>query len=313
MSETKPRYRSIVHDSARWEDFPLRPGDIVISTPPKCGTTWMQMICALLVFPDAVLDRPLDEISPWLDMVIKDRAQVFARLAAQRHRRFIKTHTPLDGLPDDGRVTYICVGRDPRDVAVSWDHHWANVDQATFFAVRAKVAGTDDLAELLALDPPFLAESAEARFWHWVDNPASPLHATCSLRATLRHFEEALRARDCSNVVICHYGELKKDLEGEMRRLAERLGIVVAEHRWPGLVEAASFERMRERADELVPNSSERIWKQNRGFFHAGTSGQWREFFDEQAQRRYEARVAALTSPAVAAWAHHGGAGAPAR
>jgi aryl sulfotransferase len=40
----------MVWDSARREGFELRPDDIVISTPPKCGTTWTQMICALLIF-----------------------------------------------------------------------------------------------------------------------------------------------------------------------------------------------------------------------------------------------------------------------
>jgi aryl sulfotransferase len=44
------RYSNMVWDSARWEGFELRPDDIVISTPPKCGTTWTQMICALLIF-----------------------------------------------------------------------------------------------------------------------------------------------------------------------------------------------------------------------------------------------------------------------
>ena len=55
-------------DSARWEGFPFRNGDIVISTPSKCGTTWMQMICALLVFQTTDFNPPLTEISPWLDM-----------------------------------------------------------------------------------------------------------------------------------------------------------------------------------------------------------------------------------------------------
>jgi aryl sulfotransferase len=30
---------------------------------------------------------------------------VFADLEAQTHRRFIKTHTPLDGIPNDPTVT----------------------------------------------------------------------------------------------------------------------------------------------------------------------------------------------------------------
>ena len=82
------------------------------------------MICALLIFQTPTFDRSLDLISPWLDMLTRPLDEVVADLDAQQHRRFIKSHTPLDGLPFDERVTYICVGRDPRDVAISWDHHW---------------------------------------------------------------------------------------------------------------------------------------------------------------------------------------------
>ena len=46
------RYEGVVFDSSRWDGFALRPGDIVISTPPKCGTTWTQMICALLILQE---------------------------------------------------------------------------------------------------------------------------------------------------------------------------------------------------------------------------------------------------------------------
>src|SRR5262245_42224747 len=118
MSAPRPRYLSFVHDSARWDGFELRAGDILLSTPPKCGTTWMQMICSLLIFQDPEREQALSTVSPWLDMTVKKREVVWALLEAQTHRRFIKTHTPLDGLPSDDRVTYVCVGRDPRDVAV---------------------------------------------------------------------------------------------------------------------------------------------------------------------------------------------------
>src|SRR5690349_5042298 len=178
MDEPRRRYRSVIHDSARWDGFRFREGDIVISTAPKCGTTWLQMMCGLLIFQDASFDRPLAEISPWLDIVSRPRAQVHALLDAQRHRRFIKTHTPLDGLPLDDRVTYVCVGRDPRDVGVSWDNHWANANADTFFAARAETEGVDDLEKLIALDPPVMAETLEDRFWHWIENPAAPVHTT---------------------------------------------------------------------------------------------------------------------------------------
>src|SRR5262249_39726181 len=95
MPAARAQYRSIISDNSRWAGFEFRPGDIVISTPPKCGTTWMQMICALLVFQTPDFDGSLDLISPWLEMLTRDRDSVFADLAAQTHRRFIKSHTPF--------------------------------------------------------------------------------------------------------------------------------------------------------------------------------------------------------------------------
>src|ERR1700680_4877353 len=101
MSESVPRrYRSPDEDSCRWLGFPFRAGDIVISSRSKHGTTWVQMICALLVFQRPELPAPLWELSPWLDWLVTPCSDVFARLAAQRHRRFMKTHTPLDGIPN---------------------------------------------------------------------------------------------------------------------------------------------------------------------------------------------------------------------
>jgi len=112
------RYTSRDEDSARWSGFPFRAGDIVISTRSKSGTTWMQTICALLVFRTTTLPAPIAELSPWLDFLVTPLEEVLARLEAQTHRRFIKTHTPLDGLPLDPRVTYIVVARHPLDAAV---------------------------------------------------------------------------------------------------------------------------------------------------------------------------------------------------
>ena len=147
------RYEASMYDSNRWDGFELRPGDIIISTPPKCGTTWTQMICALLILQEPELPLPLDTLSPWIDMVTRARTDVFADLEAQTHRRFIKTHTPLDGIPSDPTVTYICVGRDPRDAGLSMDHHIDNTDIGAFLNQRERAAATDGV-ELGPLPPP---------------------------------------------------------------------------------------------------------------------------------------------------------------
>jgi hypothetical protein len=61
------RYRTFGADSGRWDRFEFRPGDIVISSPPRSGTTWTQMLCALLVFGGPDFPAPLERVSPWLD------------------------------------------------------------------------------------------------------------------------------------------------------------------------------------------------------------------------------------------------------
>ena len=111
------RYRGVMSDSARWERFTFRPGDVVISTPSKCGTTWMQTIVGMLLLDRVDLGAPISTLSPWLDMLIRTDDEVFGLLDRQTHRRFIKTHTPLDGLPQHDEVTYIALIRHPLDVA----------------------------------------------------------------------------------------------------------------------------------------------------------------------------------------------------
>jgi len=164
------RYEGTVFDSRRWDGFELRPGDIVISTPPKCGTTWTQMICALLIFQEPELALPLDRLSPWIDMVTRSRTEVFAELEAQTHRRFIKTHTPLDGIANDPSITYICVGRDPRDVALSMNRHIDNMKIGAFLELRERAAAIDgvELGPLPASLPR--PDGERDRFWRWVDD-----------------------------------------------------------------------------------------------------------------------------------------------
>lgn len=306
------RYVTDFHDSARWDGFEFRADDIIISTPAKCGTTWLQTICALLVFQTVELDRPLSLISPWLEMLTRPRSEVIADLDAERHRRFIKSHTPLDGLPFDDRVTYITVARDPRDVAVSIANHDDNFDDDAFERARARTLGGapgDGDGGAPYVEPvtaPAPRLDARGRFWEWIDDPAPPPTASSSFVRMLHHLQTFWAARARPNVVLLHYADLLGDLDGSMRALAARLEIAVDESRWPVLVEAATFSAMRGRAEELAPNIDAGFWRNPTEFFHRGTNGQWRSLLDDHDLVRYRARVDALIPPEVAAWIHHG-------
>jgi aryl sulfotransferase len=264
----------------------------------------MQMICALLIFGDADLPRPLTELSPWLDIQTETISNVFAALAAQRHRRFIKSHTPLDGLPFDERVTYICVGRDPRDAAISSDNHLNNMNREVLLKACETAVGPDDLPSLTPDGVPPRVESPVERFWRWVEDDAPPCEG---LELLLHHLGTFWDRQQTVNVVLVHYADLQADLEGEMRRLAGLLGIVIGEDTWPALVAEARFDRMRERAHEVVPQvTMDGLWHDTSRFFNRGTSGQWRKFLGPEDLDRYEARMRWLATPDLAAWAHGG-------
>src|SRR5271169_3201982 len=111
-------------DSRHWSGYKPRKGDVIIATAPKVGTTWMQQIVNLLIF-QSPQPRPLRELSPWLDSRIHFPIEVvLPMIEAQTHRRFLKSHLPLDALPIYDEVKYIHVARDGRDACMSLLNHY---------------------------------------------------------------------------------------------------------------------------------------------------------------------------------------------
>jgi hypothetical protein len=229
-------------------------------------------------------------------------AEVTAALAAQSHRRIIKTHTPLDGLPLHPDATYLVVGRDPRDVAISFEHHAANMDFAHFLAQRAAAVGNADLAELPARPVPSADPVERFRTFVAAESPGSPP----TLASVLHHLDLAWQRRHQPNVALFHYADLTADLPGELLRLARVLGIPCSPERARALALEASLARMRERGAEVAPSGSRGFWKDVRAFFRSGGSGEWRARVTTADLAAYEARVAALVGPELAAWAHGG-------
>jgi aryl sulfotransferase len=303
MADTPYRYQSPEEDSGRWLDFPFRDGDIVISTRSKTGTTWVQTICALLIFQNPEFPAPIAQLSPWLDHLVAPRDEVFARLAAQQHRRFIKTHTPLDGIPLDPRATYIVTGRHPLDTAVSLYHQGDNIDRAKVRALTGAPEPAQPRPPRKPLHDWLLAYiSGDAAPWIVRTHPREDLD---SLPGLMWHLSDAWARRHEPNVMLVHYDYLSADLAGQMRRIAGRLGISVPDPVWPALVQAATFEAMRSSADRLIPSAG--VLKSNAAFFRRGTSGAGREVLSDEEIAAYHARVARLASPGMLGWLHSPG------
>jgi aryl sulfotransferase len=295
------RYVNDEEDSARWTGFPFRNGDIVISTRSKTGTTWLQMICALLVFQTPELPEPLGVLSPWLDHLITPREQVIARLEAQQHRRLIKTHSPLDGIPVDPRARYIVTGRHPLDTAVSLYHQGNNIDRARVRALTGAPEPTGPPKPRKPLHEWLLSYISGAEP-PWLDR-GKPREDLDSLPGLMWHLSDAWARRGEPNVLLVHYDELSADLEGQMRRMADWLGIVVPEPTWPTLVPAATFGQMKRNAADRIPGAGG-VLKSDEAFFRRGTSGAGREILSDDEIAGYYARAAELAPADLLAWLH---------
>jgi hypothetical protein len=277
-----------------WAEFSFRPGDIVISTAAKSGTTWMQMICALLIFQTPELPASIPELSPWLESNWPEERARVKQLEAQQHRRFIKTHIPLDQIPIHPSATYIVVARNPLDVAVSRHHQDSVLFSAKNPGQPKSSEGPHKSARQALLDR--IDEIGTSR------NGKEPL-----LDEILKSLSGAWERRAEPNVELVHYEDLSSDLQGEMRRLARRLDIQVPEDIWPSLVQAATFKQMRAAADELQPLKYAEARDASKGhaaFFRQGSSGEGRALLTEAEAARYYTRASQVAPRELLEWLH---------
>ncbi len=222
---------------------------------------------------------------------------MLAQLDAQTHRRFIKTHTPLDGVPEWSDVTYVTVGRDPRDVFVSWEHHTANLNPENVFAAIDGAVGFETVLPFVDDSP----DTIEERYDLWLVNESST--ALMSLAFVASHLEASWQRRSRPNVEMFHFEELRSDRAGAMTRLAEALDVQLSSDRIEELAEAASIGRMRVRADDLAPNTKT-IFHDSTNFFRSGEGGDWRSFVTPEPDAIYWQRIDELMSPELRDWLH---------
>jgi aryl sulfotransferase len=281
-------YVSAVSDNRRWEAFAHRPDDIFVCTPPKCGTTWMQTIVNSLLWPDGNAPGAVTYLAPWLDARFAPIEEIVARLDGQQHRRSIKTHTPADGIPWFDDCRYIYVARDGRDAFMSMCHH-------------AEIFRDDVRANLNAV----AAEEGVPPMPTWNGDVHAFFAAWLVRAGFFAHVRSYWDRRDQPNLLFVHYNDLKADLAGEMRRVADFLGIEVSEQAWPEVVDRCTFERMRERDTDI--GGFERNFEGGiRAFLFKGTNGRWRDVLTDDELAAYARAVAEELPPEAATWLERG-------
>jgi aryl sulfotransferase len=275
-------------DSTIWNDFNFRDDDIVISTWAKSGTTWTQQIVAQMLF-NGDPDLPVADMSPWLDIRVPPKQVKLPMVEAQAHRRFLKTHLPVDALVYSPTAKYIYIGRDGRDVLWSMYSHHVNANQLWYDALNDTPG---------RVGPPIERPPADVRqYWRdWMDRDGYPFWP----------FWENVRTwwqlRGLPNLLFVHFNELKRDMPGEMRRIARFLDIPIDESRWGDILEYCSFPWMKKNATKSVPLAGA-FWDGGaEAFINKGVNGRWADVLTAAESAEYEARAVSELGPECARW-----------
>jgi aryl sulfotransferase len=280
-------------DSTMWNDIQFRADDIIIATYAKAGTTWVQQIISQLIFQGQE-DLPVAEMSPWVDLRIPPKEIKLPEIEAQTHRRFLKTHLPVDALVFSSKAKYLYIGRDGRDVMWSMYNHHANANAMWYDALN----NTPGRVGPEIGKPP--ATAAEY-FEHWLDNDGAPFWP----------FWENIRSwwaiRDLPNVKLIHFGDLKRDLSGQIEAIAAFLDIPVPPNMMDDIVQHCTFDYMKANANASVPLGGA-FWDGGaQTFIHKGTNGRWKDDLSAEVSDRYMARARQELGAECADWLMGGG------
>jgi aryl sulfotransferase len=275
-------------DSTVWNDFKFRDDDVVISTYAKSGTTWTQQIVGQILFNGSE-DVSIGQSSMWLDLRVPPREIKLAAFEGQTHRRFLKTHLPVDALVFSPKAKYIYVGRDGRDVVWSMYNHHRNANDTWYQMLNETPGLVGEPMERCTLDVvPY--------FRRWMERDGYPFWP----------FWENVKSwwaiRELPNVMFVHFANLKKDLPGEMKRIAKFLDVDIEESRWPVLAEHCSFDYMKAHAAMSAPLGGV-LWEGGaETFINKGTNGRWHDLLTADDSHAYEARALNELGAPCARW-----------
>ncbi len=261
-------------DSTFWNDFTYRDDDIVIASYAKSGTTWMQQILSQVIFQGKE-GLPVAEMSPWIDLRVPPKEVKMPMVEAQTHRRFVKTHLPVDALVFSPKARYVYIGRDGRDIVWSLYNHHLNANDAWYDALNNTPG---------RVGPPIgPVQGNEAEYFeHWLDNDGAPFWSLWENMASW------WAVRNLPNVMMVHFGDLKADMEGQIEQIAAFIDVQVDDATMQKVLKHCSFQYMKAHADLSVPLGGA-FWDGGaRTFIHKGLNGRWNDALSNKVSARYE-------------------------
>lgn len=257
--------------SHAFADYTPTEHDVFVNTFSKSGTNWTLQMAHQISFLGKGEFANIHDVVPWPDFHVQMKGRFTIPLsdesvaqASPSHLRVIKTHLAAQHIPYNDKARYICVIRDPKDVLVSSYHFQAGI-------VGKLMPGADDWLESFLGDHfpmgfgASWAESA-ASYWAWKDKP---------------------------NVLILSFKEMKKELPGTVKRVAEFMNVELTETQLEKVIMKSSFDYMKNVDDKFFPVERNALPWMQAEMMRSGKEGNSKEMISLEQQRRIDAHFMA--------------------
>lgn len=245
--------------TARADSYVPRAQDVFVVTQMKCGTTWMEHIVYEVLHRGhgnlVETGTALYSIAPWLEgrkSVPVERAPV---LGAERPSRIIKTHLPAQLCPISAEARYIYVARHPVSCFAS-------------------------CVDFIATNVGGMAPGMPA-YEEWFRSPDLMWWGTWPAHVS----GWWARSRRDHNVLFVRFEEMKRDLPGMVRRVAEFLGVApLGEGELARIVEKCGFDYMQKHQGNFEMHPPH-ILQTNAELFVRGTAERHNDVPDDTRRR----------------------------
>uniref|UniRef100_A0A453GJU5 Sulfotransferase n=2 Tax=Aegilops tauschii subsp. strangulata TaxID=200361 RepID=A0A453GJU5_AEGTS len=262
--------------------FTPRRGDVILASPPKCGTTWLKALAfatmARGAHPPAAPDHPLlrhtpHDCVPFMEVIVSGGWG--SKLDALPSPRLLSTHMPYSTLPasitknPDCKIVYIC--RDPKDMVVSMWHFLRHPRPNLSF---------NDMFELTCE-----GRSLCGPFW---DHILGYWNAGKTMSG-----DEGQPEMTSAAVLFLRYEEMIKDPANNVRKLARFVGqpFSAAEEETKvvdDIVDLCSFEKLSSlKVNKAGPVVFTKYPRES--FFRRGGVGDWMNHMTPEMAHRFDA------------------------
>ncbi|XP_063800873.1 sulfotransferase 1 family member D1-like [Pseudophryne corroboree] len=246
------------------EKFQARSDDVLISTYPKAGTTWMCEIVDMIYNGGDLEKCRRDTIYnrvPYLEFQMPGMPSGVEQLEATPSPRLVKTHLPIQLMPEsfwekNSKVIY--VARNAKDVAVS------------YFLFHKMVKSLPDPGPWDVFLESYMKGDVCYGSWH-------------------DHVKGWWEKKNDYNILYLFYEDLKEKRKSEIRKILQFLEIEMSDDILEKIAYHTSFEEMKN--NDMVNYKTlpkEVLDQSSTSFMRKGVVGDWKNHFTVTQNEKFD-------------------------